>query len=132
MIKWSYIHSLLDLYHEVNVTDSTPNGGMAKAGDILVLTCCSESSRVPHLSWIGPDGPVVEKNGISLLIEQEQDNSAKGSLIFFPLHTSHAGEYTCISDVETGFSIRNATTIVSIKSMLQTILNVYNNYHHAN
>ena len=82
----------------------------------MVLSCESVSDRLPHLTWVGPNGPVTSGNGITVFSKNTSETASQSKLEFCPLLTSHAGCYTCISNVESGFSIKKKNQIVSIQS----------------
>ena len=99
---------------EVNVTSSSTGPG--QAGAVVVLTCLSASDRLPQLTWEGPSGPVSSGSGITVLEEQERENNtARSALIFSPLQTSHAGAYTCASNIESGFKTKTYTSHLYVK-----------------
>ena len=90
--------------------------GPGLAGGVLALTCYSTCNRLARLSWESDSAPVTGGVGISVHQDQESPNTVKSVLIFYPLRTSHAGDYTCVSDVENGFAIKRSTTHVHVQS----------------
>ena len=88
---------------------------------MLILTCDSVSNRSFLLSWLGPDGLVTSGDGITVQVEEESDTALHSSLIFSPLRTSHAGNYTCISNVAEGFSVKEVISFLSVKSKSQLL-----------
>ena len=82
----------------------------------MVLTCESVSDRLPHLTWVGPDGPITSGNDINLFSKNINETASQSTLVFHMIRTSHAGRYTCISNVEGDFSVKNESHIVSIQS----------------
>jgi len=63
--------------HSLNITASS--SGPVLAGSTLTLTCTAVIDQVPHLKWIGPDGPVTSGGGITM--SDQVDDVTTG---FFP------------------------------------------------
>ena len=82
------------------------------AGRAFVLACLTESNMFTNVTWMGPDGTITSGNGITLHVQKENETTVKYLLKFLILKTSHAGNYTCISNVEDGFSTKEVTTLV--------------------
>ena len=110
----AYYFGLTELEHSVGITSSSTT--QVKAGGVVVLTCESVSDRLPHLTWVGPDGPVTSGNGITVLYKNINETASQSTLAFHPLRTSHAGLYTCTSNVESGFSVKEESHSVSVQS----------------
>lgn len=78
----------------------------------MVLTCEAISNIPPKLTWVGPNGPVKNGNGVTVVTYPDTFQS---SLAFYPLRPSHAGQYTCISSVEDVDSVKEASKLVSVQ-----------------
>lgn len=96
---------------------TSSNSGPGLAGEVTALTCMSTSNLVPQLRWEGPNGPVSSGDGITIHQQQKNNNAVTNVLVFSPLRTSHAGAYTCISNVENGFSVNKSTISLYVQSM---------------
>ena len=78
----------------------------------MVLTCQSLSSVPSEMTWVGPNGPVTNGNGVTVVTDEENSQS---SLAFHPVRVSHAGQYTCISLVEEVGSLKEASILVAVQ-----------------
>lgn len=78
----------------------------------MVLVCTSVSSTPSVQTWVGPDGPVRSGRGVTVI---DAADVGRSTLAFHPLRVSHAGQYKCISTVEVAGSVKEASTLVSVK-----------------
>lgn len=118
-VYFLFLHGYIELQHEVSISSSS--SGTVEAGGVLILTCNSVSNKPHILSWMGPNGLVTSGDGITVQLEEESDTVLQSSLIFSPLRTSHAGNYSCISNVEEGFSIKEVISFLGIQSESQLL-----------
>lgn len=108
-----YFSCVLDFEHEISITRSSDSA--VPAGGVVVLVCTSVSSIPSVQTWVGPDGPVRSGRGVTLI---DAADLGRSTLAFHPLRVSHAGLYRCISTVEVAGSIKEASTLVSVKGKL--------------
>ena len=114
--RWNNVHLYpTELEHSVNITASSTSPA-ALAGGTLTLNCTAVSSRTPNVTWTGPNGPAVDENGITLSEQTNDGLMASVLLTIDPLQTSHAGYYTCVSNIEDGVSEKQAQYLVIVKS----------------
>ena len=110
--------SPIELEHSVNITAS--NNDPVIAGSLLTLNCTTISNHMPDMMWVGPNGPAIAENG-STVSEQVNGDLKSTILMFDPLRTSHAGNYTCISIIEDNFSTIQAHHLVTVESKPQFV-----------
>jgi len=108
----------IELEHSVNITAS--NNDPVIAGSLLMLKCTTMSNHVPDMLWIGSNGTAITENGSSVS-EQVNGDLKSTTLMFDPLRTSHAGNYTCISNIEDNFSTIQAHHLVTVESKPQFV-----------
>ena len=84
----------------------------------LTLTCTvreiiSGLTNMASAHWMGPSGPVTSGED-SVMTQTTRDNTtANVTVTFSPLHTSHAGEYTCQGTVVTPAGVENACPTIT-------------------
>ena len=86
------------------------------AGRAFVLTCLTKSNTFTNVTWMGPDGTITSGDEIAVHAQNENETTVKYLLEFLTLKASHVGNYTCISNVEYGFSTKEATTLLRPQS----------------
>ena len=93
------------------------DGPVEAGSEGLTLTCTvhetiSGLTNMPSAHWMGPSGPVI--SGEDSVTQTVRDNmTANVTLTFSPLHTSHAGEYTCQGTVVTLAGVENACLTIN-------------------
>ena len=82
----------------VNPDDSTT------VGDVYTLTCNAtvvENLAVgPDIEWLYTNGTIVGGANITMGTVRIMGNRFTRNLTFFPLHTSHGGQYICRASVD--------------------------------
>ena len=76
------------------------NGPLEAGSAGLTLTCTvsetiSGLTNTPSAHWMTSSGPVSSGEDITVTETFRNDTSARATLTFSSLHTSHAGLYTC-------------------------------------
>ena len=110
--------------------------GNPTAGESYTLTCTALElidclKNMPSLQWLDSSGSAVNGTDITVGELQITDSAAILALTFDPVHTSHAGEYSCQAMLESPAVVGSVmesvvnTIIVSSKS-LQLSLGVCN------
>ena len=98
MILFFFLH-ILDIEHEIKITP--PCEETSKAGDNHTLTCTVNSELPANLTWVrivnGEQVKVVNTPNITVSAQTVSDRITKRSITFNPLLTSHAGQYVCVS-----------------------------------
>ena len=117
---------LAALKHEIDITSSSTSA--VPAGGVTTLTCDVVSNIPTQISWMGPNGPVTNGNGVSVITIVLDQQTTQSSLAFHPLQTSHAGVYTCLSTLTDIVSEMEASMLVSVQSKLFTALL---HFHHS-
>ena len=88
------------------ITVSVNSEGSDTAGESYALTCTVMEeieglTNMPSLQWLDPsDQVVVDGEGITVGQLQQNETTAILVLTFDPVRTSHGGEYTCQSTLE--------------------------------
>ena len=77
----------------------------------MVQEVTSGIARFSFADWWTESGPIVSGNDITFVESVRNASSAISTLLFSPLHTSHAGMYPCH-----GRLVNGAEEIISISS----------------
>ena len=95
--------------------------GNSSAGEMFSIICTvvtEEGVRSDDISitWTGPDGNTIsgDYEHIVILGPNTEDTVTSGTLIFFPLHTSDRGQYTCTGRIlvtDVGVDVSNITSV---------------------
>lgn len=99
----------------MNITASSSSSAVI-AGGTLTLICTATSNHIPHLMWIGPNGPAVDGNGTTVSEQIRDGLESSMLLVIDPVRTSLAGYYTCISNIEGSLSEKQAQYLVTVES----------------
>ena len=87
------------------------------AGDFLVLTCHVRSDDPSIVEWLDPNGVPVRNSDLIFVDGPFVDgNKTTLHMYFRPVHTSHAGVYTCRSSVTLSDSVKTASHNVTVQS----------------
>lgn len=95
---------------DINVESSSD---YPTAGENLTLICSVVSDTPVVMRWIGPDGEDASQNTSALLLKMI---NASLSISFQPLHTSHGGNYTCISSVVSSVQVVEQQYFIAVHS----------------
>ena len=108
-----------ELLHNVTITSS----GAPISGGTYNLTCTVETNVPPTVQWLySSNGTAVVTNGSNITVGTERTTNATiFTLSFNPLHTSHGGQYTCQSKIDTPPSTVNATRNVIVQGWCMDI-----------
>ena len=78
--------------------------GSTMAGDVHTLTCNAtvvENLAVrPDIQWLYTNGTIVGGTNVTVGTVMVMGNRFTRNLTFFPLHTSHGGQYICRASVD--------------------------------
>ncbi len=95
------------------------SSGSAIAGEMYAITCnvsLNQNLRqTPVMEWVGPSGLVLNDNSLENVSLSTSSPSTTLTLLFTPLHTSHAGSYVCRAvtiDTDAAISITNNNTSI--------------------
>ena len=109
---WSTYVFTIELLHNITITRS----GAPISGETYNLTCTVEANVQPTVQWLySSNGTAVVTNesGITVGTQKNTGSTTTLTLSFNPLSTSHGGQYTCQSRIDTPlstvFATRNAT-----------------------
>ena len=102
--------------------------GTVTPGEVYTLICRvtvqNGLTSAPRITWLNPNGQVVSSEGaITVAIQPVIGNPTRltsYALTFSPVHTSHAGTYTCkatvVSPYGTMMQSASATVNVTVQS----------------
>ena len=100
-----------ELLHNVTITSS----GAPISGGTYNLTCTVEANVQPTVQWLYSSNGTAVTNGSNITVGTERTTGSTTilTLSFNPLSTSHGGQYTCQSTIDspasTVFATRNVT-----------------------
>lgn len=83
------------------------------AGEYLTLTCSVVSDGPVVMMWLGPHGEDASRNTSALLLRMINGSL---SISFQPLHTSHGGNYTCVSSIVTSVHVVEKQYSITVQS----------------
>ena len=98
-----------------------------EAGGSYNYNCIATSDITPLVKWMGPGNTPISGDGIVVGSPVINETHTILSLSFNLLRTSHGGNYTCTSIVQSLHSIQTATQDVIVKSKLQMLIRLYIN-----
>ena len=110
MPAWSISTELL---HNITIMSS----GEPISGETYNLTCTVESNVLPTVQWLytSSNTAVTNSSDITVGTERANDSTTILTLSFNPLHTSHGGQYTCQSMIDTPPSTVTAARNVTVQ-----------------
>ena len=81
----------------------------------LTLTCTvhetiSGLTNTPSAHWMTSSGPVSSGENITVTENFSNDTTATATLTFSSLHTSHAGQYTCLGMLVSPAAVNGSTS----------------------
>ena len=115
-VTFVYIHSFIfrtELLHNVTIMDS----GAPISGGTYNLTCTVEANILPTVQWLYfiNSTAVTNRSNITVGTQRTTGSTTTLTLSFNPLHTSHGGQYTCQSKIDTPASTVTATRDVTVQ-----------------
>ena len=110
-----YLHDLFSTELPQNITITS--SGVPISGATYNLTCTVEANVPQTVQWLySSNGSEVTSSGnITVETERTTNSTTTLTLSFSPLHTSHGGQYTCQSKIDTPPSTVNATRNVIVQ-----------------
>ena len=102
-----------ELLHNVTIMSS----GVPISGETYNLTCTVETNVPPTVQWLysSNSSEVTSSGNITVETEKITNSTTILTLSFNPLSTSHGGQYTCQSKIDTPPSTVNATRNVIVQ-----------------
>ena len=89
------------------------------------LTCTVEANVPPTVQWLYSSNGTEVTNGSAITVGTERTTGSTTTLTlsFDPLHTSHGGQYTCQSTIDSPASTVNATRNVTAQGEYSSEIN---------
>ena len=101
------------LLHNVTITSS----GEPTSGETYNLICTAEANVQPTVQWLYSSNGTAVTDGSYVTVGAQRTTGSTTTLTlsFNPLNTSHGGQYTCQSMIDTPASTVSATRNVTVE-----------------
>ena len=104
------------------------SSGVPISGGTYNLTCTVESNVPSTVQWLYSSNGTAVTNGSNITVGTQRTTNSTTTLTlsFNPLSTSHGGQYTCQSTIDSPASTVNATRSVTAQGEYDSEINCLN------